>query len=299
MKESALASQKHFLGKIDRSDSIQHLHSHRLFILELQQFLEPFDFPFFADKFLYLLRFYCRAIAGVKSRLEELEIDFQPPDLFNLKLTVSNSKNSTTKKYVVAIADIIDKAIATDPFLKTTRLQIGLLLPSEEPAIIDFLQQAKVWQMRGERYTPIANVHSCYQPNNIQPWFKYYFVLRLLPSNQPVGFISFIQISQPKLITPLISPISYEPVMLSYGLSPSYWGQELMSEALSACVPWFTRDRDIKELIAFAQIKNRGSRRILQKLGLEEYGVLKDPQISRDLKHTYKFMIYKKILVKK
>ncbi len=290
-----MVSQRSFIGKIDRCNSKQHLHSHRLFILELQQFLKPFEFSFFADKLLCLLRFYCWAIAGVQSNLEELEINFQPPDIFNLKLTASNSHNSITKEYVVAIANILDCFLDIDPLLETERLQIGLLLPSEEPAIIDFLQETEMWQMRGERYTPIVNLHSHYRQNNLQPWFKYHFVLRLLPNKKPVGFISFAQISQPKLITPLISPIAYEPVILSYGLSSAYWGQGLMFESLSACVPWFTRDRDVKEIIAFAQINNQGSRRILQKLGLEEYGVLENPQISRDLKELYQFIIHKKI----
>ena len=293
MKETPFISQKSFHGKIKRSDSKQHLNSHHSFVTKFQQFLEPFNYPFFADKFIGVLRSCCKELAGIKSSIEELQVDFQPPDLFQVKLTVRNSKNLITQEYLLAIADILAYSVTTNPLLETERLNIGLLLPTQEPAIIDFLQEPKVWQMRGERYTPIVNIHFHYQENAPQPWFKYHFVLRL-SCQKPVGFISFIQISQPSLITPLISPVPYKTTMLSYGLAPSYWGQGLMSESLSVCVPWFTNEQNVKEIIAFAQVNNQGSRRILQKLQLKDCGLLKNPRISSDLREIYKFNLYKK-----
>ncbi|MDJ0576585.1 MAG: GNAT family N-acetyltransferase [Xenococcaceae cyanobacterium MO_234.B1] len=185
--------------------------------------------------------------------------------------------------------------MSTEPLLRTKRLEIGLLLPSDEPEIIDFIREPNVWKMRGERYSPLVNIHSIYQSNDHEvPWYRYHFVLQMRQSKKPIGFISFYQISQPSLVTPLISQTPYEPVMLSYGLREPYWGQGLMFESLSACVPWFVASQTVRELVGFAEINNRGSRRILQKLGLQEYELLENPRISADLKDRYKFIVYKK-----
>lgn len=115
-----------------------------------------------------------------------------------------------------------------------------------------------------------------------------------LPDVQsPVGFISFSQISQPGLLTSLIDPVPYQSVMLSYGLAPSYWNQGYMSEATAAIVPWFVAHKKVGELIAFAEIHNYGSRRILARLGFQEEGALEHAMISEDLKDLYQFLLYK------
>lgn len=67
-----------------------------------------------------------------------------------------------------------------------------------------------------------------------------------------------------------------------------------MSESLWACVPWFVASQAVQELVGVADINNRASRRILQKLGLQESGLLENPMISADLKDLYKFLVYKK-----
>jgi RimJ/RimL family protein N-acetyltransferase len=184
--------------------------------------------------------------------------------------------------------------INSEPFLRTQRLEIGLLLPSDEPEIIDFIKYPEVWKMRGEHYSPLVNIHTVYQHNNHElPWHRHYFVVRMCQSKEPIGFIGFYQISQPSFITPIISQTPYESVMLSYGLSKHYWGKGLMFESLSACLPWFIASQNVRELVAFAEINNQSSRRILQKLGLQECGLLENSMISADLKDMYKFTIYK------
>ena len=67
-----------------------------------------------------------------------------------------------------------------------------------------------------------------------------------------------------------------------------------MGEALKILVPWFIRDRKVKELVAFAEVNNRGSRRLLERLELGEYGILENARISQDLQDVYQFAVYKK-----
>ena len=295
MVKDTLISKRSFSRQIEQSDWKQHLDSHHLLISDFKRFLEQFHLSLFADRFMGMLRFRCFEVAGPRSSLEELQVDFQPPNYFSLKVAFRNSEKIISEEHTFTVADILAWPVSTEPLLRTKRLEIGLLLPSDEPKIIDFIKDPEVWKMRGDRYRPIVNIHSIYKSNNHEvPWYKYHFVVRMRQSKEPIGFISFYQISQPTSINSLIDKNPYERVMLSYGLSKPYWGQGLMSESLSSCVPWFVASQTVHELVGFAEINNRGSRRILQKLGLQEDGLLSNPMISDDLKDRYKFIVYKK-----
>ena len=295
MVENIFLGKRSFYQQIDRSDWKTHLDSHHLLICEFERFLEPFHLPLFANKFLGMLRFRCFEVAGSKSSLEELQVDFQPPDYFKTKVAFRNSEKIIFKQYTFTTADILAQSLNAEPLLTTERLEISLLLPSNEPKIIDIVKEPDVWKMRGERYSPLVNIHLTYQYNHHKiSWYKYHFTLQMRRSKKTIGFISFYQISQPSSLTSLISQTPYESVILSYGLSKQYWGQGFMSESLSACVPWFVESQKVRELVGFADLKNRASRRILQKLGLQEYELLQDAKISADLKDKYKFVIYKK-----
>ena len=292
--ENISVSKRSICLKNDRSDWKRHLDSHHSLICEFEEFLEPFD-PLFADRFLGMLRFRCFEVAGPKSSLEQLQVNFQPPDRFNIEVAFKNSDKIISEEHTFTVSDILAWSISTEPLLTTKRLKISLLLPSYEPEIINIIKEPEVWKMRGERYSPLANIHSLYRSNYDEaPWYKYHFALQMRQSKKPIGFISFYQISQPSLVTPLISQIPYKSVMLSYGLSKQYWGQGLMSESLSVFVPLFVASQNVRELVGFADINNQGSRRILQKLGLQEYELLPNANISADLKDRYKFIIYKK-----
>lgn len=292
--ENISVSKRSFSQQIDRSDWKRHLDSHHSLICKFERFIEPFG-SLFADKFLGMLRFRCFEVAGPKSSLEQLQVDLQPPNRFNVKVAFRNSEKIISEEHTFTVTDILAWSMNTEPLLTTKRLEISLLLPSDEPKIIDIIKEPDVWKMRGERYSPLANIHSIYQHNHDRaPWYKYHFALQMRQSKKLIGFISFYQISRPSLVTPLISQTPYESVMLSYGLSKQYWGQGLMSESLSVCVPWFVASQNVRELVGFADINNRGSRRILQKLGLQEYELLQNANISADLKDKYKFLIYKK-----
>ncbi len=285
---------KSFSKRIEQSNWQQHLDSHYLFISDLKQFLEQFNISLFADRFIGFLRFRCFQMTGPKSIIEQLKIDFQTPENFIVKITFNGSGKVIVEEYTFTVANILAWQISSQPILQTERIEIGLLLPSEEPDIIDFMKDPDVWKMRGETYRPIANIHSIFESNNKENcWYKYHFAVRMRQSKKTIGFISFYQISKPSLISPIISQTPYEAVMLSYALSKNYWGKGLMSESLSAFVPLFVETQKIRELIAFADSNNRASRRVLQKLGLQEYGLLENPNITEELKDRYNFIIFK------
>lgn len=294
MVEDPLVISRSFSWRIEQLHWKQRLDSHQKLIAEFKQFLEPFQLSLFADRFLGIVRFRCFKVAGSKSSIEEVQVDFEPPDRFSVKIALRSSGEIIFEEDIFTLTDILAWQLSSEPLLTTKRIEIGLLLPSDEPEIIDFLKDPDVWKMRGEIYRPLENIHSIYQSNNNEvPWYKYHFVLRMCQSKKPIGFISFYQISKPSLVTPLISQTPYKPVMLSYALSKFYWGKGLMSESLEACVPWFVDSQTVGELVGFADLNNRASRRILQKLGLKECGVLENPKISVELKDMYNFIVYK------
>ena len=296
MSDQAIINKRNFLGKIDRTSSNQHLHSHSLFIRELRKFFEPFNLPSLADKFIGIVRFKCFSEAGARFKIEQLEINIQKIDEFEVKVLFTNSEQKYSQNYSLSKSEILAWSISNEALLKTERLEISLLLPSDEPEIIEIIQDPDVWKMRGDRYSPLENIYSSYPCEKEQfPWYKYCFVVRQSENKQVIGFVSFYQISKPSFITPLINQTPYQSIMLSYTLSKQYWGKGLMFEAVNACVRWFLNNQKVPELIAFAELNNRASHRILQKLGLQECGVLKNPAISNDLKDIYQFMIYKLI----
>ncbi|BAY73526.1 hypothetical protein NIES23_63780 (plasmid) [Trichormus variabilis NIES-23] len=270
---------------IDRSDSQQHFNSHCLLISEFQQFLEPFKFPFFLDKFLGTLRHHIYKDEGAKSSLENLQVYFQPLNSFFVKIIVKNSEEIISNSYTFTVTDILAFPLNTQALLTTKRLVISLLLPSDEPKIIDFLSDPDVWNMRGQRYSPIENIHFIYQNHSdVERWYKYHFAIQTRTSNEPIGFISFYQFSQP------------DSVMLSYGLSKTYWGQGIMSEALAYTVPWFVTSQTVREVTAFAEVNNHRSRRLLQKLGLQEYGPLENSKFTANPNNMYQFLVYKMLV---
>ncbi|RUT08847.1 hypothetical protein DSM106972_009000 [Dulcicalothrix desertica PCC 7102] len=252
----------------------------------------------FTDKFIGTLRYHVCKIGGARSTLENLEVYNNAPDSFFINIVVKGSDGLISTSYTLTVKDILDFPITSQTLLTTERLEISLLLPGSEPKIIEFLRDPDVLKMRGMGYSPIENIHSIYQNHHDSVyWDKYYFVVRIRKSSEPIGFIGFYQLERPDLITPVISQAPYESVKLSYALSKTYWGQGIMSEALAVCVPWFVKGQNVRELVGFVEVNNYASRRMMQKLGLQDYGLLEDSMSKADLKNTYRFVVYKKSIL--
>ena len=61
-------------------------------------------------------------------------------------------------------------------------------------------------------------------------------------------------------------------VELGYILGQEYWGQGLMTEAAALSRDYAFATFKCKKLVAFADHENIGSRRVLEKIGLQEHG---------------------------
>ena len=60
---------------------------------------------------------------------------------------------------------------------------------------------------------------------------------------------------------------------LHYGLGRSYWGRGLMPEAVAAVIDWGFRERSLAKISAHADLRNRRSWRVMEKLGMTREGV--------------------------
>ena len=60
---------------------------------------------------------------------------------------------------------------------------------------------------------------------------------------------------------------------LHYGLGRSYWGRGIMPEAVAAVVDWGFQERALAKISARADLRNRRSWRVMEKLGMTREGV--------------------------
>jgi RimJ/RimL family protein N-acetyltransferase len=65
-----------------------------------------------------------------------------------------------------------------------------------------------------------------------------------------------------------------EDVEVFYGLGRAFWGRGLATEAAQACVDFGFRELGLGRIIAGIVPGNEASRRVLEKLGMREFGTL-------------------------
>ncbi len=77
----------------------------------------------------------------------------------------------------------------------------------------------------------------------------------------------------------------HETGQVDYALAKSHWGQGLMPEAAAAVVDWAFRERRLARMSSQADVRNRRSWRVMEKIGMRREGVSrsrrKDPRPGR------------------
>ena len=72
---------------------------------------------------------------------------------------------------------------------------------------------------------------------------------------------------------------------LHYGLGRPYWGRGIMPEAVAAVVDWGFPARSLAKISAMADLRNRRSWRVMEKLGMTREGVLRSQE--KDVRPGY------------
>lgn len=127
----------------------------------------------------------------------------------------------------------------------------------------------------------------------IEEWFKDYkeqfnetkrisWVIEDTETKKPIGEVSFFDVQ-----------VNHEKGEIGYFLSREYWGQQIMSEILREVLKYLFAELQVNRVQSVVMEENLGSRRVLEKNGFEEEGVLRGYKSCRG---KYKdFILYSKL----
>ena len=150
-------------------------------------------------------------------------------------------------------------------FTETERLILREIVPSDVEAMFELDSDPAVHKYLGGRPVRtkeqveqiIEFVRKQYQENGIGRW-----AVIDKKSDQFIGSTGL------KLVKDTINNHSnyYD---LGYRLIREYWGKGLATESAIASLNFGFKEMNLKEIIAIAQIENKSSNRVIQKLGFE------------------------------
>ena len=167
--------------------------------------------------------------------------------------------------------------------IETPRLILRLPTVADAEAIFDeYAQDPSVtkylsWRPHEEVRTVRAFVSELLEAmthRRRQAW-----VITARDSHRPIGMIDFHMDSA--------------RVMVGYVLARSYWGRGFMPEALRPTVDWALSEEPVHRAWAFCDVENRGSVRVLEKVGMIREGILRrwfvHPNISQFPRDCYSY----------
>lgn len=67
---------------------------------------------------------------------------------------------------------------------------------------------------------------------------------------------------------------------IGYGISGKRWGKGLTAEAVAAVIGWAFEEFDLAKVGAYADLENRQSWRVMEKLGMKREGIFRSAQPS-------------------
>jgi RimJ/RimL family protein N-acetyltransferase len=113
-----------------------------------------------------------------------------------------------------------------------------------------------------------------------------------------VRFPFMITLKETGEVTGMIDPrIEGHKMMIGYGAARAHWGKGYMTEALCAIIKWAFQQSGIYRVYATTDIENIGSRRVMEKAGMQCEGILRKymvhPNISDVPRDCYMYAIVK------
>ena len=79
---------------------------------------------------------------------------------------------------------------------------------------------------------------------------------------------------------PLPDPYLLKDAELHYAISRAHWGKGMMGEAATAVINWAFTEFELVKVGARAELENRQSWGVMEKLGMTREGVLRSTQVS-------------------
>ncbi len=154
------------------------------------------------------------------------------------------------------------------PKLETTRLILRQLHSSDAPAIFHYFSKDEVM-----KYYDLETFTELEQAENIISLFNERFLAKQgirwgithKADDVVIGTCGYHNVNK-----------EHSKAEIGYELSPEYWQQGIMSEAIQAIVAFGFSQWNLNRIEAFINPENEGSRKLLTKMGLREEGFLKE-----------------------
>lgn len=153
------------------------------------------------------------------------------------------------------------------PTLETDRLILRQVTPDDADALYHYLQDFEVTKNLGsEPYTSIEQVHTTIE------WYDYSF-------QEEMGLRLGVCLKETGQLIGTCGLHSWEPddyrAEVVSVLGKEFWGQGLMTEALRAVIDYSFEELGLYRLQAKIEPQNLASRRLYEKLGFREEGLLR------------------------
>lgn len=163
---------------------------------------------------------------------------------------------------------------AADPVLETRRLRLRKMTLDDGEFIVGLFTQSSFLQNIGDRgVNTVADAHRyiCEGPMTSyrERGFGFY-VVELKDEGDAVGICGLIK--RPGL----------DHVDVGFALLPEFWGNGYATEAAAAALEHGCQ-RGLDPILAIAQPENRGSVRVLEKIGMRRSGSVRLPGQDTDL----------------
>ncbi|WP_152391856.1 GNAT family N-acetyltransferase [Paenibacillus guangzhouensis] len=154
------------------------------------------------------------------------------------------------------------------PILETRRLKLRQLRLDDAPDLYDYFSQDKVTTYYDlDRFTELKQAEDLIQMwiDNFDSQRSIRWGITLKSEDRVIGTCGFHKWSQ-----------KHHRAEIGYELSPAYWRQGYMGEVVDAVVRYGFHGFDLHRIEAQIFQANIGSRKVLEKIGFQEEGVLQD-----------------------
>ncbi|WP_156430606.1 ribosomal protein S5-alanine N-acetyltransferase [Vibrio tritonius] len=156
--------------------------------------------------------------------------------------------------------------------LTTARTRIEILNPEESHLLLNFYQQNREhlapWEpIRASEYYTKEYWHNAVAGNqtHFEQSIGFHFVALTAERDQVIGVANFTNVARG----------AFQACFLGYCISKPFEGQGYMTEILEATIDYLFTEQKLHRIMANYIPDNKGSERVLEKLGFEREGYAK------------------------
>ncbi len=154
--------------------------------------------------------------------------------------------------------------------LKTKRLLIRRFTPDDVDAVFSYASLPKVtkyvlWPTHKTRWDTRAFFHETFKQYKSGNSFS--FAVEDLNTGKVIGSCGFVPDAERLTV--------FSVVEIGYVFHPDYWGNGYCTEVVKALISYAFRKLKVKRVQACCNMKNIGSARVMEKVGMQHEGLLR------------------------